>query len=118
MPDTPAPQCFVQVRMPAGEPGNQPPAVLIHGWASHSLYWEPLAARLAEGGQTVWILDLPGYHPSQELPPGFTWTLDSAAASVAATIEAQGAPRVHLVGHSLGVWEAVPGEYGPAQQRV
>lgn len=102
MPDTPAPQCFVEVRMPVGEPGNQPPAVLIHGWASHSLYWEPLAARLAEAGQTVWILDLPGYHPGQELPPGFTWTLDSAAASVAATIEAQGAPRVHLVGHSLG----------------
>lgn len=102
MADTPDPLCFVEVREPAAWSGNQPPAVLIHGWASRSLYWEPLAARLAEAGQAVWILDLPGYRPGQVLPPDFAWTLDSAAASVAATIEAHGVKRVHVVGHSLG----------------
>ncbi|WP_347109233.1 alpha/beta hydrolase [Paenarthrobacter sp. S56] len=102
MSDAAVTPCFVEVRRPGGDDVDQPPAVLIHGWASGSSYWEPLADRLCGAGHTVWIVDLPGYHPGEELPAGFDWTLDSAAASVAAAIEGHGTPRVHLVGHSMG----------------
>ena len=98
-PDSP---CFVDVREPLDPSGGHVPAVLIHGWASGSVYWEPLTSLLLDAGRPVWTVDLPGYHPGQELPDGFEWTLDSAAASVAAAIEARGAGPVHLVGHSMG----------------
>ncbi len=78
------------------------PVVLIHGWASGSVYWEPLVEKLLDGGRTVWVLDLPGYHPGEELPQDFEWTLDSAAASVASALETRTSGPVHVVGHSMG----------------
>ncbi|MBN9130310.1 MAG: alpha/beta hydrolase [Paenarthrobacter ureafaciens] len=102
MADIGVPPCFVDVREPSEAPNNQPPAVLIHGWASGSAYWEPSASKLVERGQTVWILDLPGYHAGQELPQDFEWTLETAAASVGATIGRMTSGPVHLVGHSMG----------------
>ncbi len=83
-----------------GQP-SQPPVLLLHGWASTSAYWEPLATELLDAGRTVWIVDLPGYHRADVLPPGFQWTLESAAASVAA-IAARNASPVHIAGHSMG----------------
>ncbi|MFE4196186.1 alpha/beta fold hydrolase [Paenarthrobacter sp. NPDC056912] len=102
MSNSAVPLPFVDARTPAASAGKQIPAVLIHGWASGSIYWEPLAGRLLDAGRPVWILDLPGYHPGQELPLDFEWTLDSAAASVAAAVDARGGGPVHLVGHSMG----------------
>ncbi|MEQ4566683.1 alpha/beta hydrolase [Paenarthrobacter sp. CAP02] len=100
MADSAVPLPFVDVRTPA-DAGDHVPTVLIHGWASGSLYWEPLAAKLLDGGRSAWILDLPGYHPGEDLS-GFDWTLDSAGESVAAAIEERGGKPVHLVGHSMG----------------
>lgn len=102
MADSAVPLPFVDVRTPGIQAGRQIPAVLIHGWASSSIYWEPLAARLLDAGRPVWILDLPGYHPGEELPTEYEWTLDSAAASVAAAVGARTSGPVHLVGHSMG----------------
>ncbi|KUM34969.1 alpha/beta fold hydrolase [Arthrobacter sp. EpRS71] len=114
MADSVVPLPFVNVLTPAIPAGQPVPAVLIHGWASGSVYWEPLAKKLLDAGREVWIVDLPGYHPGEELPPDFEWTLDSAAASVAAALDARSpAPAgrdavpvsrdaVHLVGHSMG----------------
>jgi pimeloyl-ACP methyl ester carboxylesterase len=101
MADSAVPLPFVDVRMPAAAT-DRAPAVLIHGWASGSVYWEPLARELLDAGRPVWILDLPGYHPGDVLPPGFAWTLDTAADSVAALLEDRAAGPVHLVGHSMG----------------
>src|SRR4029453_1124535 len=97
---TPLP--FVDVRTSSRFPGGQVPVVLIHGWASGSVYWEPLAKLLLAAGRDVGILALPGFHPGQDLPPDFEWTLDSAAASVAAAIRARTKGAAHLVGHSMG----------------
>jgi len=102
MADSVVPLTFVKVLTPVVSAGDGAPAVLIHGWASGSVYWEPLAERLLDAGRDVWIPDLPGYHPGDTLPPGFAWTLDSAAASVAAAIELRSDSPVHLVGHSMG----------------
>ncbi|MDR6986898.1 2-succinyl-6-hydroxy-2,4-cyclohexadiene-1-carboxylate synthase [Paenarthrobacter nitroguajacolicus] len=102
MADSAVPLPFVDVRDPNVSAGDRLPVVLIHGWASASAYWEPLAGKLLDAGRPVWILDLPGYHPGEVLPPDFDWTLDSAAASAAAVLNELGGTRVHLVGHSLG----------------
>ncbi|MFW0774345.1 alpha/beta fold hydrolase [Paenarthrobacter nitroguajacolicus] len=102
MADSAVPLPFVNVLTPDIPAGQPVPAVLVHGWASGSVYWEPLAKKLLDAGRTVWIPDLPGYHPGEELPPDFVWTLDSAAASVAAAIELRSNGPVHLVGHSMG----------------
>lgn len=90
--------------VPAGQPV---PAVLIHGWASGSVYWEPLAKKLLDAGREVWIPDLPGYHPGETLPHDFDWTLGSAAAALEAALESARPAHhahhpVHLVGHSMG----------------
>ncbi|MFI2565248.1 alpha/beta fold hydrolase [Paenarthrobacter sp. NPDC018779] len=97
-----AASCFVDVRTPDHPAPDQTPVVLIHGWASGSVYWEPLASLLLDAGRTVWIVDLPGYRSGDALPAGFEWTLDSAVASVVALVEANPPGRVHLVGHSMG----------------
>ncbi|SDX32315.1 Pimeloyl-ACP methyl ester carboxylesterase [Arthrobacter sp. cf158] len=102
MADGVAPLPFVDVRTPGVSAGEPVPAVLIHGWASGSVYWDPLAQELLDAGRELWIVDLPGYHPGEELPPVFDWTLDSAAASVAAFLEDRANGPVHLVGHSMG----------------
>ncbi|WP_024819077.1 alpha/beta fold hydrolase [Arthrobacter sp. 31Y] len=102
MADSAVPLPFVNILKPAVPAGQPLPAVLIHGWASGSAYWEPLAKKLLDAGREVWILDLPGYHPGEELPRDFEWTLDSAAASVAAALRARADGPVHLVGHSMG----------------
>ena len=86
---------------PTPEQPSRPPVLLLHGWASASAYWEPLAAELLDAGRTVWIVDLPGYHRGDVLPPGFQWTLESAADSVAAVAVRHASP-VHIVGHSMG----------------
>ncbi|WP_284980587.1 alpha/beta hydrolase [Arthrobacter sp. efr-133-TYG-118] len=86
---------------PTPEQPPQPPVLLLHGWASTSDYWESLATELLDARQTVWIVDLPGYHRGDALPPGFRWTLESAADSVAAVAVRHASP-VHIVGHSMG----------------
>lgn len=102
MADSVVPLPHVNVLTPAIPAGQPLPAVLIHGWASGSVYWEPLARNLLDAGREVWILDLPGYHSGDFLPPDFEWNLDSAAASVGAILEARAQGPVHIVGHSMG----------------
>ncbi|MEV7664062.1 alpha/beta fold hydrolase [Paenarthrobacter sp. NPDC089316] len=93
---------YVDIRTPGVSAGGSVPAVLIHGWASSSVYWEPLAKKLLDAGRAVWVADLPGYHPGGKLSPEFEWTLDSAAECLAAALESRQSGPVHLVGHSLG----------------
>ncbi|QSZ47296.1 alpha/beta hydrolase [Arthrobacter sp. D5-1] len=102
MADSVVPLPHVNVLTPAIPAGQPLPAVLIHGWASGSVYWEPLARKLLDAGREVWILDLPGYHSGDFLPSDFEWNLDSAAASVGAMLEARAQGPVHIVGHSMG----------------
>lgn len=102
MADSVVPLPFVNVLTPTVSAGEATPVALVHGWASGSVYWEPLAKKLLDAGRTVWIFDLPGYHPGEVLPLDFAWTLDSVAGSVAAAIEVRGSGPVHLVGHSMG----------------
>jgi pyruvate dehydrogenase E2 component (dihydrolipoamide acetyltransferase) len=81
----------------AGEDGDV--VLLVHGFGGDRNSWlflqEPLAARFR-----VYALDLPGHGASaKDVGLG---TLDVLADAVTGVLDAVGASRAHLVGHSLG----------------
>ena len=81
----------------AGQDGDV--VLLVHGYGGDRNSWlflqEPLAARYR-----VYALDLPGHGTSaKDVGDG---TLDVLAGAVAGVLDAVGAGRAHLVGHSMG----------------
>ena len=81
----------------AGDDGDV--ILLVHGYGGDRNSWlflqEPLAARYR-----VYALDLPGHGASaKDVGEG---TLDVLAGAVTGVLDALGAERAHLVGHSLG----------------
>jgi pyruvate dehydrogenase E2 component (dihydrolipoamide acetyltransferase) len=81
----------------AGEQGDV--VLLVHGYGGDRNSWlflqEPLAARYR-----VYALDLPGHGTSaKDVGDG---TLDVLADAVTGVLDALGAGRAHLVGHSMG----------------
>jgi pyruvate dehydrogenase E2 component (dihydrolipoamide acetyltransferase) len=81
----------------AGDDGDV--ILLVHGYGGDRNSWlflqEPLAARYR-----VYALDLPGHGASaKDVGDG---TLDVLAGAVTGVLDAVGASRAHLVGHSLG----------------
>jgi pyruvate dehydrogenase E2 component (dihydrolipoamide acetyltransferase) len=90
----------------AGEDGDV--ILLVHGYGGDRNSWlflqEPLAARYR-----VYALDLPGHGTSVKDvgagpagPEGPAGTLSVLAGAVAGVLDALGAERAHLVGHSMG----------------
>lgn len=81
------------------ERGHGGPAfVLIHGWACDRSFWQPQLEELSRDHRCV-AVDLRGRGDSPAVPPYDTTT---AAADVAALIEALDLGPAILVGHSLG----------------
>jgi pyruvate dehydrogenase E2 component (dihydrolipoamide acetyltransferase) len=90
----------------AGEDGDV--ILLVHGYGGDRNSWlflqEPLAARYR-----VYALDLPGHGTSAKYvgpgpagPEGPAGTLSVLAGAVTGVLDALGAERAHLVGHSMG----------------
>ncbi|MDE2581970.1 MAG: acetoin dehydrogenase dihydrolipoyllysine-residue acetyltransferase subunit [Rhodospirillales bacterium] len=83
----------------AGAGADGVPAILVHGFGGDSDNWLFNIEALAQD-RPIYAPDLPGHGKSgKQLLRG---DLDELAKAVAAVIEETGAPRVHLVGHSLG----------------
>jgi pimeloyl-ACP methyl ester carboxylesterase len=85
----------------AGDTGEGPVVILIHGIASSSVTFRKLVPLLVDRHRVISI-DLLGFGES-EAPPDATFTLDEHSASLAVTINSLQlrAPFI-LVGHSLG----------------
>ena len=79
---------------------GEPAIVFIHCWSCDSGYWD---AQLNEFAQryTVVTLDLAG-HGQSEPTSRKDWSMANFGADVAAVVGAVGAPRVILVGSSMG----------------
>jgi len=79
---------------------GEPVIVFIHGWSCDSGYWD---AQLNEFAQrhTVVTLDLAGHGKSEETGRK-DWSMANFGADVAAVVQAEGYPRVVLVGSSMG----------------
>ena len=77
----------------------QPTVVLIHGALGDHSVWAWQSRFLAHHGYNVLAVDLPGHGRSAGEAPA---TVEQAADFIAALLDAAGAPRAALVGHSWG----------------
>ena len=73
--------------------------VFIHGVLNDHSVWALQSRHFAYNGWNVLALDLPGHGRSDGAPPQ---TVEQAADAVLALLDAAGAQRAALVGHSLG----------------
>ena len=94
--------CVVVKRFPGREATSGGPIfVLVHGLGVSSRYFQPAAAELARHGQ-VYLVDLPGHGASPKPSPARHVSIADHAAVLGGLIAETGAPRVVLVGHSMG----------------
>jgi pimeloyl-ACP methyl ester carboxylesterase len=77
----------------------RPTVVFIHGVLNDHSVWGLQSRYLANHGFNVLAVDLPGHCRSEGEAPS---TVEEAATFVAALLDAVGAPRAALVGHSWG----------------
>ena len=84
-----------------GKPFNpaQPTVVFIHGVLNDHSVWILQSRHFAHHGWNVLAIDLPGHGRSQGAPPA---SVEEAAQSVIALLDAVGARQAALVGHSFG----------------
>ncbi|KPQ14549.1 MAG: pyruvate dehydrogenase E2 component (dihydrolipoamide acetyltransferase) PdhC [Rhodobacteraceae bacterium HLUCCA09] len=83
-------------RGPTGE-GGALPLMVLHGFAADATIWSALAAELGRGRRLI-RPDLLGHGAAAPAGGGF----EDVLAPVLKALDAVEAPRVHLVGHSLG----------------
>jgi pimeloyl-ACP methyl ester carboxylesterase len=79
---------------------GDPEVLLVHGLASTSALWEPVAERLAVQGRGVAVVDLRG-HGDSDLPPD-GYDTATAARDVVSVVEQVTRPPVVLAGQSWG----------------
>ncbi|MDB5481848.1 MAG: hypothetical protein JWO83_2901 [Caulobacteraceae bacterium] len=95
-------------------PKNAPTLVLTHGWGLDSTAWRYIKRALDSRFRLV-TWDLPGLGRSK-MPADGKLTIDRFAACLGEVVRSAGAPRVVLVGHSIGgmttqtVWRACDDE--------
>lgn len=84
----------------AGDTGQRPPLVLLHGLTFDRTMWQPVIEELhrRDPGRHVLALDLPGHGDSPEQP---SYTLDDVAEFVSLAVEDAGLAPPVLVGHSI-----------------
>jgi len=94
--------CVVVKRFPGrAAPEGSPIFVLVHGLGVSSRYFQPAAAELSRHGE-VYLVDLPGHGASPKPRPLRRVSITDNAAVLGGLIAEAGAPRVVLVGHSMG----------------
>ena len=78
--------------------GSGPPLILLHGLSGSGRWWSRNVPAFAANFRT-YTVDLPGFGQSRQT----RWSrLDGTADRIADWITAEGLPRAHIAGHSLG----------------
>ncbi len=78
--------------------GSGPPLILLHGLSGSGRWWSRNVPAFAADFRT-YTVDLPGFGQSRQA----RWSrLDGTADRLADWITAEGLPRAHIAGHSLG----------------
>jgi pimeloyl-ACP methyl ester carboxylesterase len=83
-----------------GAEDAQQTVILLHGWGRSLKDMHSLGAALAERGDRVHLLDMPGFGDSP-LPPD-AWGVADYARLVAHYLDATCSTKVRLIGHSFG----------------
>jgi pimeloyl-ACP methyl ester carboxylesterase len=86
--------------------GNGRTVLLLHGKNFSAAYWAPTIAALTEAGFRVIAPDQIGFGKSSK-PERYQFTFAGLAANTVALLDAVGARRVSVVGHSMGGMLAV-----------
>jgi pimeloyl-ACP methyl ester carboxylesterase len=86
---------YVETHGPAGAP----PLIFTHGWGMDSTFWNYAKQDLGDRFRLI-LWDLPGLGKSRAAPDGIN--LEAFAAELGGLIDAAGAQRPVLVGHSIG----------------
>lgn len=81
--------------------GSGTPLVLLHGFTGSSENWRSARAALNPHVRTITV-DLPGHGRTGSPDDPQRYTMDSAAADLAAIFARLGLPPVHLLGYSMG----------------
>ncbi len=84
-----------------GDPSGTP-VLALHGWLDNLGSFETLAPLLAEKGQYVVAIDLPGHGLSDHHVPGLAYHFIDGTALCSHVIAALGWSRCTLLGHSMG----------------
>lgn len=77
------------------------PIILHHGIGTTHAIWSEWVPVLA-GRHAVWRFDMRGFGRSACPDEGHVWSIDGLIADVVSVIALTGAPRVHLMGESMG----------------
>jgi pimeloyl-ACP methyl ester carboxylesterase len=93
-------------RRPVDGPERGAPLLLIHGLGGDRHSWTPVLPGLT-AERDVLVVELPGFGASPPLPDDVEPSPVALAAAVLRALDAAGAERVHVVGHSLGAWVAL-----------
>lgn len=80
-------------------PGQGTPVVALHGWLDNAMSFAPLAQHLA---RPLLALDLPGHGLSAHRPAGLATHYIDHVRDLSLVLDAFGAERVTLLGHSMG----------------
>lgn len=81
--------------------GSGEPLVLFHGIGHRRQAWDPVFETLAQSYDVI-AVDLAGFGESPAYPDGTPYSMDNAAADLAANFAAWGIEKPHVVGNSLG----------------
>ncbi len=79
-----------------------PPVLLLHGFSGHGGSWTDTAQTFAAAGYRVLAPDLLGHGRSPAPATPMRYTMENAAADLAALLEAFTDERAHLLGYSMG----------------
>ena len=82
--------------------GGDVPVVFVHGNCSSSLFWQPTMQALGAAGRRSVAIYLLGFGESEIAPVDATRGLRDFSDDVAATLDALGVARAHVVGWSMG----------------
>ncbi len=83
-------------------PPDGPVVVLLHGFPQQNTSWEAIVARLTANGFRCLVPNQRGYSPGARPRRRRDYRVSELVADTLALIDANGADRVHLVGHDWG----------------
>lgn len=89
------------LRYEARGPEDATPVLLLHGFMGSSAEWSEISSALS-GEYRCLVPDLPGHGGSTSLPYPDAYTMQGAARSLTALLDAEGIDRCAVAGYSMG----------------
>jgi pimeloyl-ACP methyl ester carboxylesterase len=86
--------------------GKGEPLLLLHGFTANADAWKPVLPALERHHEVV-VVTFHGHMGGPPMPEGFGHSMAESTDLAAASLDAEGIDKVHVVGNSLGGWLAL-----------